>query len=231
MDTNLLRLSAAYGALANGGHYVAPRLFISALGPEGAKLASAAIVEQRVADEAASFVLTNILQGVIERGTARKVRQLGYSAPLAGKTGTSNDSRDAWFVGYTPDLVSGVWVGFDDNHKTGLTGGSGAVPIWTEYMTCAREFYQPQAFVMPPGVVSALIDIGSNELAGRECPQDQRVSEVFVEGTQPQKLCRQHHPDYSEAQNSEPARDYDPPATAPSPKRRQRSFWDNLFGD
>lgn len=226
MDTNLLRLAAAYGALANGGHYVAPRLFVSALGPDGTKLASAPILEKRVASESATFVLTNILQGVVERGTARKVRQLGYKAPVAGKTGTSNDSRDSWFVGFTPGLVTGVWVGFDDNQKSGLTGGSGAVPIWTEYMLCAQEFYEPQNFVMPAGVVTAVVDVRSGQLAGRDCPSENRVSEVFVEGTEPQTLCRLHNAEYIE-----PPPSYQAPAASPTPRRRQRSFWDNLFGE
>lgn len=232
-ETTLLDLTAAYGALANGGIYTSPRLFITVQERSGEVLAKSAIVEERAADENAVFVLTNLLQGVIERGTGRNIRNAGYTGPAAGKTGTTNDTRDAWFVGFTASLTVGVWTGFDDNRKFGLTGGAAAAPIWAEFMKCIAPFYPSEDFVAPPGVVYEALDSETGQLATPGCPSGSLVREVFVKGTEPIRACQLHGPageydrelpdDYREAEREErPAR------TIP---RRKRSFWDILFGE
>jgi penicillin-binding protein 1B len=224
-DTTLLDLTAAYGALANGGSYVTPRLYVSALDASGGRLAAPPALEERVADENAVFVLTNILQGVVERGTAKAIRRLGYQGVAAGKTGTSNDSRDAWFVGYSPDLVTGVWVGFDDNAKTGLTGGSAAAPIWAGFQQCLATRHHALPFVAPQGVVFADIDLASGELSGKSCPSESTVREVFVRGTEPRGYCRIH--------NAYPE-DVVPPELVnrvDQRPERKKSFWKLLFGE
>lgn len=132
IDTSLLALTSAYAALANGGIYVSPRLFVSVQDREGNDLLTGEIAQQRVAGEDAVFVLTNILRGVLERGTGKSIRALGFTGPAAGKTGTSDQTRDAWFVGYTPDLAVGVWTESNDNSKLGLTGAAAAAPIWAD---------------------------------------------------------------------------------------------------
>jgi penicillin-binding protein 1B len=221
-ETSLLELTAAFGALANGGIYVQPRPFIFATNADSEVLAKADIVEERAADEAPVYVLTNILQGVVERGTAKGIRRAGYSAVAAGKTGTSNETRDAWFVGYDPTLVAGVWVGYDDNSKVGLTGGVAAVPIWTEFMKCAAPYHQSLEFVQPPGVIFVDIDSESGDLASAGCPRSSVVREVYVRGTEPRHLCSRHGSEYQE----------EVPEYAPQeePKRRKRGFWEGLFG-
>lgn len=222
-DTTLLDLSAAYGALANGGLYIRPRPFISVVDSQGQILHASPISEEQLADPNAVYVLTNIMQGVIERGTAKTVRRLGYTGVAAGKTGTSNDTRDAWFVAFNPELAAGVWVGFDDNAKTGLTGALAAAPIWTQFMQCASQFRDWSDFAVPPGVVSAKVDVVSGELSTSGCPPEDVAQEVFVRGTEPTRPCRYHGGDFAQP----------PLPGVPEPafkKRSGRSFWERLFG-
>ena len=223
-DTTLLQLVSAYGALANGGIYVAPRIFVSAMDGEGSTLATGNIIEERVANEAPVYVTTNILQGVIERGTGRVVRTLGFLRPAAGKTGTTNEARDGWFVGFTPNLVAGVWVGFDDNTVLGLTGGAAAAPIWTQFMKCSENYYDKIDFLPPPGVVFRNIDQSDRQLATINCPPENIVQEVYVKGTEPTSSC-QLHPGTEGSEPEMPSR-----PNYPERRPRQRGFWDNLFG-
>jgi penicillin-binding protein 1B len=141
-----LELAAAYATLANGGRPVVPH---AARGPngEGAPPPGPARVS---AEEA--YLLTHLLQGVVERGTAAEVRARGVGGAVAGKTGTTNDTRDAWFVGYSPRLVAVVWVGFDDGAPLGLTGARAALPIWAEFMRAAAALEDPGEFRVPPAM-------------------------------------------------------------------------------
>lgn len=206
VDTTLLRLTSAYGGLANGGIVVAPRLFGSAISSDGERLSATYLIEKRAASEDPVYVLTNILQGVVERGTARGVRNLGYTGPVAGKTGTSDEARDAWFIGYSPTLSVGVWLGFDDNRRVGLTGGSAAVPIWTNFMKCIAPVEKRADFLPPPGVTFMDIDRSTGEPAGEETPLSYITKEVFVRGTEPRAIY--------------PGRQ----------KRQEEGFFEGLFG-
>ncbi len=143
----------------------------------------------RAASEAAVYVLTTILRSAIDQGTGRVVRQLGFTAPAAGKTGTSNDSRDAWFAGFTPKLLAVVWIGFDDNKELKLTGGQAAAPIWAEFMKCVAPMEPPLDFVPPPGVVFREIDRTTGLLFTDACNPADRMTEVFVEDTEPVTAC------------------------------------------
>ncbi len=192
LDTNLLRLTSAYGALANGGISVRPRLYSAALDMENERLSAPGVGELRVADEAATFVLTNILQGVLDRGTAKGIRSKGFSAPAAGKTGTSDHARDAWFIGYTPTISAGVWVGFDDNSPINITGGAAAAPIWGDFMKCAAAYTRQSSFIAPPEVRMTAIDIDTGKTATDGCPKERIVEEYFVSGTEPNRACPQH---------------------------------------
>ena len=224
MDTTLLKLTSAYAALANGGIYIAPRLYLTVEESNGSILSRSRISEQRVAKESAVFVLTDILKGVVQRGTGRVIKSLGYTSPAAGKTGTSNEARDAWFIGYTPNLAVGVWIGFDDNKKLGLTGGSLAAPIWAKFMLCIQDQLEQLDFIPSRDVISVEIDSHTLERAGPGCPREQVVKEIYVSGTQPARICRQHNPDNYEEIPSfhEDYRDQVP--------KRERGFWENIFG-
>jgi penicillin-binding protein 1B len=190
LDTTLLRITSAYSALANGGKYVHPRLFSSVISRDGQLSMSVPIEEETVADEGAVYILTNIMQGVVERGTARGIRSGGFSGTAAGKTGTTNDARDAWFIGFTPNLATGVWVGFDDNKKIGLTGGVAAVPIWTSFMKCIQPYLEDNQFLAPPSVVTRTIDTATYRVIDPACPASgNEKPEVFLKGTEPETTC------------------------------------------
>jgi membrane carboxypeptidase/penicillin-binding protein len=135
--------------------------------------------------------MTHLLEGVIDSGTGHSARDVGLSGPAAGKTGTTDDTRDAWFVGYTPAVVAGVWVGLDEPSPTGLTGAQGALPIWTEFVR-ATGTSDDGPFTVPEGIVWRDVDPESGELAGAGCPVAR--SEPFLAGSEPTKPCGLHRP-------------------------------------
>lgn len=203
LDTNLLRLTSAYGALANGGIHVNPRLYIVANDERGEALVIPEITESRIANEGPTYVLTNILQGVIDRGTASVIRRNGYRGHAAGKTGTSDESRDAWFIGYTPNLTVGVWVGFDDNMPMGLSGGGAAAPIWEGFMSCGAPFVDDDDFIPPRSVQFHNIDRSTGGRATPNCPEDRIDNEVFVQGTTPRECSLHPHTNQKGVEQSE----------------------------
>ena len=224
VDTSLLKLTSAYAALANGGVYVYPRLYTRVNLANEETLLQSDFIEERVASEAPTFVVVNLMRGVIERGTANIIRRMGFSAPAAGKTGTSDEARDAWFVGFTPGLTVGVWIGFDDNAKLGLTGGAAAAPIWAEFMKCAGPV--PLNFVKPASVVEVTLDAPSGLRASEQCPANDRVTELFVTGTEPRASCGQGQPEMPAPSVSTVPADnrQNPPWRA-----EEESVWDRLF--
>jgi penicillin-binding protein 1B len=131
-----------------------------------------------------------MLGSVLSFGTAREIRARGFTADAAGKTGTTNDNRDAWFVGYTPDVLTAVWVGYDDNRPLGLTGSQAALPIWTRFMKAAVSGREKERFTAPAGIVFVDIDPANGLRAGPNCPTRQR--EAFRSGTQPTQACGLH---------------------------------------
>jgi penicillin-binding protein 1B len=138
------------------------------------------------------FVLANVMKGVVDRGTAAGVRSMGFKAPAAGKTGTTNDKRDAWFIGFTPQTLALTWLGFDDNKETGLSGGEGAVPIWTRYMLAVTAGQTKNDFPVPGGISFAEVDETSGGLATPQCPPNTIVNEAFKSGMQPGNPCPLH---------------------------------------
>src|SRR5207253_53221 len=116
-----LQMAAAYASFANGGRSIQPRVVANAKETSG----------DQIIQPASAYIITDMLEGVIDHGTARAARGAVKNTALAGKTGTS---RDGWFVGYTPNLVCAVWIGFDDNKQLGLTGAEAALPVWTDFM-------------------------------------------------------------------------------------------------
>ncbi len=188
-SVSLLEITAAYGAVANGGIAVKPTAVRSTRDRQGDIVWNSVPDRQQATSPQGAYVLTSLLEGVIQRGTASKAKVLGLQGTVAGKTGTTDGYRDAWFVGYTSDVVIGVWVGFDDERPLRLTGSQAALPIW---MDLARRIIPPNvpAFVMPSGVVTRDIDPKTGQLATFQCPE--QVSEVFIEGTEPSVYCEVH---------------------------------------
>ena len=188
-SVSLMEIAAAYGAVANGGIAVKPTAVRSTKDRLGDVVWNGTPDRLQATSPQGAYVLTSLLEGVIQRGTASKAKVMGFHGSVAGKTGTTDGYRDAWFVGYTADIVIGVWVGFDDERPLRLTGAQAALPIW---MDLARRVIPPNvpAFVMPSGVVTRDIDPKTGQLATFQCPE--RVSEVFIEGTEPSVYCEVH---------------------------------------
>ena len=188
-SVSLMEIAAAYGAVANGGIAVKPTAVRSTRDRQGDIVWNNLPDRQQAVSPQGAYVLTSLLEGVIQRGTASKARAIGLQGAVAGKTGTTDGYRDAWFVGYTSDVVIGVWVGFDDERALRLTGSQAALPIW---MDLAQRIIPPTvpAFVKPPGVVTRDIDPKTGQLATSQCPE--QVSEVFIEGTEPVVYCEVH---------------------------------------
>jgi penicillin-binding protein 1B len=151
---------------------------------------------RRVMPAEASFLVTSILQGAMDRGTASAARGYGIRDRLAGKTGTTNDRRDNWFAGYSPDRVSVVWVGYDDNARTRLSGAKAALPIWARFTAAVRPPRGYLPFAPPRGIVTQTVDPTTGQIATEACPV--RVSEVFPEWQAPTEPCRLHHPGYGQ---------------------------------
>ena len=189
-ETTPLEVAAGYTAFANGGVRSEPLMLEKVIGPEGKVIEQAAPGQRRVMDPRVAYLVTSILEDVINRGTGAVVRVRGFNAPAAGKTGTS---RDGWFAGYTSNLLCVVWVGFDDNRELGLSGAASAAPIWVDFMKRAVALPQYQytlAFDRPEGVVTATIDPATGKLATSGCPTP--VDEIFIAGTGPVESCTLH---------------------------------------
>jgi penicillin-binding protein 1A len=178
-----LEIGSFYAALSNKGRWQRPWIVKRVVRPDGIEIPLMGRSPRQVVTEQEAYIMTSLLTSVVEEGTGARARQLGR--PAAGKTGTSNDQRDAWFVGFTPDYTAVVWVGFDDFRPLGKKeyGGRAALPIWLEVMKNAHGDLPRRDFEMPEGIVTVRIDAESGLLAydGMEGT----IEEVFIEGTEP----------------------------------------------
>jgi membrane carboxypeptidase/penicillin-binding protein len=145
---------------------------------------------RKIASPQATYLVTNMMRSVINEGTAAQVRSSGFTLDAAGKTGTTNDQRDAWFAGFTPELLTIVWVGFDNNDPLGLSGSQAALPIWIEFTKAAMAARPNVAFAAPPGLSYAEIDRDTGGLATPDCPRV--MTEAFLAGTEPKTYCQEH---------------------------------------
>jgi penicillin-binding protein 1A len=195
-ETTLLELTGAYSVFAAGGVLRRPTLVSAVTTPSGELLHAASLTEHRVLSPGVAYVMTHLLSRVVDVGTGRGAREAGLVGPAAGKTGTTDKERDAWFVGYTPDLVAGVWVGLDGNSRLGMTGARAALPLWTDFVKSATAPDARRRFPVPDDVVWRDVDPASGELAVAYCPQVRRVP--FVVGTEPAVPCSIHRPRWDE---------------------------------
>jgi penicillin-binding protein 1B len=186
-DITPLELARAYATLANGGIRPQIRTFEDVVDPLKGALERQPIESERVLDGGTAYLVTSLLEGVVERGTAAALRRSGLVGPIAGKTGTSNQERDAWFVGYTPELVTVVWVGFDEPKSLGIAAAGIALPIWGRFLREATGGSVRGAFLRPPEVDELEIDPATGALALAGCPA--RRVEYFLHGTEPLGTC------------------------------------------
>jgi 1A family penicillin-binding protein len=192
MEVTPVELVAAYAPFANGGYAVTPRLVKRIEAPDGTVLWASDTTPSRAAMTAPdAYEVTTMLRGVVDYGTGRAIRDWGIRAPVAGKTGTTNNGTDVWFVGYTPTLVAGLWFGYDTPRPIApnASGGRLAVPAWAEiFMGGWRE--TATQFHPPAGMVPAYIDPEAGQLAGDWCPL--RVQEWYKPGSEPTEICTLH---------------------------------------
>jgi penicillin-binding protein 1B len=185
-----LELATAYGTFSQRGVRVSPWIIRAVTDHNGQRLVGRGVERRRAVSPQTAYQISDILRGVFERGTARSAAALGFSGIAAGKTGTTDDTRDSWFVGYSSELLALVWIGYDDNARTGLTGATGALPIWVRFMKAEVEAIAFGPPTRPHGMVRVLIDAESGELAGTGCPSVRE--EWFAPGTEPTAACRLH---------------------------------------
>lgn len=191
-EVTLLELTTAYNTLANSGVRVQPLLVRRVEDGSGTALEENYPVMQPVLKTTTAYVVTNMLQSVVNEGTATSIRARGFIGSAAGKTGTTDDYADAWFIGYTPALCCGVWVGYDRRRTIfrGATGGGVAAPVWADFMKQADT--TTVGFTAPEDIVTRPVCELSGLLATSACPRVRY--EVFVKGTEPSRSCPVHNP-------------------------------------
>jgi penicillin-binding protein 1B len=204
-----LEVAVSFATLANNGVRTQPLAVKQVMDPTGRILEKQDVRVEKVLSPQMAFMMNHLMKGVLDRGTGDLARRWGFTRPAAGKTGTTNDFKDAWFVGYTPDLLAVVWVGFDNQSKLGLSGAQAALPIWTDFMKRATEGTPVTDFIPPTGIKILDIDPLSGHLATPNCPQV--IREAFVEGEEPTGTCPLH-----------------PTGTL---QTTARSIWNFLFGN
>ena len=251
-DATPMEIASAYTVFTNGGQRVNPMILRSVRDASGNIIDNFQSQRTQVLDPRVAYVITNMLEGVMARGTAAGVRSRGFTAPASGKTGSSHD---AWFAGFTSNLLCIVWVGYDDYSDIKLTGGVLAAPIWAEFMKRAillPNYSDVRSFSPPSGVIQLTLDKATNEIATPACPDDYLAS--FIEGTQPTQTCEQSAPEQrtlvqkifglepKPATTAAVSNTSGPPMTAPVPgagppvapekedKSRKRGFFRRIFG-
>lgn len=186
-----VEMVTAYATFANRGVRPTPRTLEGILDAEGHPVAGSPLpASPTVLSPQSAFLVTSLLQGVVDYGTARSARGLGLKDPIAGKTGTSNGGRDSWFAGFSPERATVVWVGFDDDSPTPFSGSKAALPIWTSFTLAVRPAGGYSRFTPPAGIRVVLIDPASGQLATDRCPQV--LSEAFPAGRIPAEVCYLH---------------------------------------
>ncbi len=192
LEASPLEIAQAYTVIANQGLRAALRAVNKVVDRHGKPIERRPVEVFRAASPEATYMLTHIMEGVLDHGTGQGVRERGFSRPAAGKTGTTNDARDAWFAGFTPGLLAVVWVGFDQGAPLGLTGAQAALPIWTEFMKAATAASPPSSFLPPSGVALTRIDPYTGGVATPNCPKT--ITEAFWKGQEPTANCTKHPP-------------------------------------
>ena len=185
-----LMLARAYCAFAADGVLPFPLPVSSIVDENGNVLERRHAHIERVISPAKAYLMNDLLRSVVEFGTARSLRNFGIDWPVAGKTGTTNETRDAWFVGYTPNILAVVWVGFDNNDSIHATGGRAALPIWADLMKALPQYVSGEWFVEPSGIEKHTVCKSSGMLAG-DCCLD-TTEELFLTETAPKEICSQH---------------------------------------
>lgn len=183
----------AFSVFPNGGIKVEPRYILKITDRYGKILEENKIADmEEVLSAQTAYIMTTMLQSVIQRGTGYGAKVRGFTRPAGGKTGTTDNCSDNWFNGFTPQITTGAWIGYDDKTVIGhnVTGASTALPVWTEFMMKAHEHLPVEDFKVPPGIVFKTVCLESGLLATNKCPRI--IMDVFTEATMPTEYCNLH---------------------------------------
>jgi penicillin-binding protein 1A len=259
-EVTLMAMTSAYSSFADQGQLRSPVLIRRVEDADGRILFQAKYEAAQVLSPQTAFMMTSMLADVVDSGTAYKARQEGFKLPAAGKTGTTNDYVDAWFVGYTPNLATGVWIGFDKPRTIISNGFAGelAVPMWARFMSAATVQDKPERFKAPKGITGVNVCRVSGQLPSDAC--DRIITEYFVRGAAPTRICEEHYfyaaatgqlaavaPAAAAAEatpsTAEPVATAGQASAAPAPDlvvaapeetdeepKKKRGFWGRLFG-
>ncbi|HYS78542.1 MAG TPA: penicillin-binding transpeptidase domain-containing protein, partial [Candidatus Dormibacteraeota bacterium] len=184
-----LELAAAYTTFANLGTRVWPRAIVAVMDDRGKVSEIPLRPPREAATPQSAYLALDLMRDVVRYGTGAGISAFGVEGEFAGKTGTTDDGRDAWFVGFNPDFLGLSWVGFDNNRPLRLGGSTLALPIWAQIARRAG-LDEDRRWQAPPGIVEAEVDPTTGQLATGRCPDT--VTEVFIDGTQPPE-CEAHH--------------------------------------
>jgi penicillin-binding protein 1A len=196
-DVYPIEMIAAYSAFATLGVRSAPHAIVRVENAKGQVLFEGAPLRFEVLSRDEAWLMVNMMKDVLTKGSAAGIGASGFKIPAAGKTGTTNDYTDVWFIGYTPDLLAGVWMGFDRPQKiqANAQGGRLAAPAWQAFVT---EVYQrrpqPPDWPRPEAIITRQVDDSTGMLRNPFCPAQLVISEYFIEGTEPTKECDVHGP-------------------------------------
>jgi penicillin-binding protein 1B len=185
-----MELAYAYTTIASGGIRFERFPLFSVTTAKGEKIIIRKLKSEQAFEPQVTYLAGYAMEGVLERGTAAEAKSLNINFPASGKTGTTNGNKDSWFVGFTPDIVCAVWVGYDSGADTGLTGAQGALHIWSRFMRSLYSRSGPLAVIPPRGIETAVIDPKSGYLATALCPKTLR--EAYLKGTAPKETCPDH---------------------------------------
>ena len=189
-EASPLEIATAYTLFLNGGA-VRPLRAIDAVGENGRTRELPVEPARRVARADTAYLVTSLMRSVMNEGTGASARG-SFQLDAAGKTGTTNDLRDAWFVGFTPRLLTVVWIGFDDNKPLGLSGSQAALPVWTTFMRRALAGRPNLSFPVPAGIEMIAIDRDTGQRAAPGCPPERVMQEAFLDGLGPDAVCEVH---------------------------------------
>jgi len=188
-EVTVLEMVRAYSTFCNTGQKTEPVFITRIEDRNGQLLEEGALQQERVLEPTTAYIVTNLMEGVVQHGTGQRIKAL--KRPVAGKTGTTNDLKDAWFMGFTPDLITAVWVGHDDHSSMGKgeTGARAAAPIWLDFMQTATEGRPVRGFSPPEGVIFARVERKTGLLAGPDSPE--AILECFKPGTVPTRRAQE----------------------------------------
>jgi membrane carboxypeptidase/penicillin-binding protein len=170
IEVTPMQIAQAYSIMADYGLEVQSYAVTAVVDQSGKVIEGHELQARQVLSPQLAYMIDFMLEQVINHGTGEGARTRGFTRPAAGKTGTTNDSKDAWFTGFTPNLLAVVWTGFDQKEELGLTGAEASLPAWTDFMKAATASRPPLDFAPPPGIVVEKVDPLTGYLAGPNCP-------------------------------------------------------------